>query len=206
MTPNTQTHICPYFSRIFHWQLFSIGWTWPCLLCHKANTLPQLLSNRLCSPCGLVVWWNSYHHFYPATYCGLSSGAEPRHTTQHCSGHFPPCTTPKQSISRACFCSQTCCQISKGTSTLGIVFHSNIQLTPHRLIHFPISNTKVTGHCDENWGPQDQLVQTKPNQPPLTSLNHVPCWVTSLTFMNPFIGLPNIKQSQHDRPAKLKNK
>ena len=41
----------------------------------------------------------------------------------------------------------------KGTSTLGIAFHSDMQLSPNSFIHFPISNTKITGHSDANWGP-----------------------------------------------------
>ena len=55
----------------------------------------------------------------------------------------------------------------KGPINLGISFHSDMQLTTESFIHFPIDKTKVTGHSDENWGPQDQIKPTSSNFQPL---------------------------------------
>ena len=55
----------------------------------------------------------------------------------------------------------------KGTSTLGIAFHSDMQLTPNSFVHFPVTDNKITEHSNANWGPQDQSLPTHNNHPPL---------------------------------------
>ena len=50
----------------------------------------------------------------------------------------------------------------KGTSSMGISFHTHSHLSIKSFIHFPIDTAKIFAVSDANWGPQDQSV-LKPN-------------------------------------------